>query len=130
MSMPAAARLNIMMLGEESAQGLGVHVQRLKVFLLILTALLTGASVAVAGLIGFIGLIVPHVLRLFTGPDNRWLIPAAFLGGGFLLVIMDLLSRTLPGKGGELPPGVLTALVGAPFFAWLLILNRKRTEVL
>jgi iron complex transport system permease protein len=116
--------LNALLLGESEARHLGIDVQRVKRTLILLTALGVGVSVAVAGLIGFIGLVVPHVIRLLIGPDHRWLIPASALGGAFLLLVADTMARiiVLP---AELPTGILTALIGAPFFVALLIHQRR-----
>ena len=115
--------LNALLLGESEARHLGIDVQLVKRKLILLTALGVGVSVAVAGLIGFIGLVVPHVIRLLIGPDHRWLIPASALGGAFLLLVADTMARiiVLP---AELPTGILTALIGAPFFVALLIHQR------
>lgn len=116
--------LNALLLGESEARHLGIDVQRVKRELILLTALGVGVSVAVAGLIGFIGLVIPHVIRLLIGPDHRWLIPASALGGAFLLLVADTIARiiVLP---AELPTGILTALIGAPFFVALLIHQRR-----
>ena len=116
--------LNALLLGESEARHLGIDVQRVKRKLILLTALGVGVSVAVAGLIGFIGLVIPHVIRLLIGPDHRWLIPASALGGAFLLLVADTIARiiVLP---AELPTGILTALIGAPFFVALLIHQRR-----
>ena len=113
---------NALSLGEEGARQLGVDIERLKRTTLVLGSLLTGLAVSVAGLIGFVGLVVPHILRLLLGPDHRLLIPAAFFGGASFLVLCDLVSRLLIAPG-ELPVGVVTALLGGPFFLYLL---RKR----
>jgi iron complex transport system permease protein len=110
---------NILSLGEESAMHLGVEVERIKQRTFILGSLLTGLSVAFAGMIGFVGLVVPHILRLILGPDHRILLPAAFLGGGGFLVLADLFARTIIAPN-ELPVGVVTALIGGPFFLYLL----------
>ena len=110
---------NALSFGEEGAIYLGVDVERMKRRTFILGSLLTALCVAFAGLIGFVGLVVPHCLRLLLGPDHRLLLPAAFLGGGCFLVIADLLARMIIAPG-ELPVGVVTALVGGPFFIYLL----------
>jgi iron complex transport system permease protein len=110
---------NALSLGEEGAASVGVDVERVKRRTFALGALLTGLCVAFAGLIGFVGLIVPHVLRLLLGPDHRLLLPLALLGGGAFLVLADLLSRTLVAPN-EIPVGVVTALAGGPFFLYLL----------
>jgi iron complex transport system permease protein len=114
-----AYALNLLSLGDESAAHLGVEVDRVRRRILLGTALMIGASVAVSGLIGFVGLIVPHLLRLVVGADHRMLVPAsALLGAGFL-VIADALARTLLAPT-ELPVGALTALVGGPLFLYML----------
>ena len=118
-ALPLARGLNLLALGEESASQLGVEVERQKRILLIATSLMVGAAVAAAGLIGFVGLIIPHLLRLVLGPDHRLLIPASALGGAAFLVACDTFARNLPG-GRELPVGAITALAGGPLFLWLL----------
>ncbi|HEY7707776.1 MAG TPA: iron chelate uptake ABC transporter family permease subunit [Gaiellaceae bacterium] len=123
--MPAFAReLNLLILGEREAAHLGVATERLRVVLIALVALTTGAAVAVAGTIGFIGLIVPHLVRLAAGPDNRIVLPASALAGAALLVFADLLARTAAAPA-ELPIGVITSLIGGPFFLWLLHRTRR-----
>lgn len=112
-------RLNVLLAGDESATALGTDVNRLRAVLLVLTALLTGTIIAVAGTIGFVGLMIPHLVRLTTGADHRRLLPLTALLGAVYLVLVDLLSRTLD-RPEELPLGILTALLGAPFFLWLL----------
>lgn len=116
--------LNALLLGESEARHLGIDVQRVKRRLILLTALGVGISVALAGLVGFVGLIIPHMVRLAIGPDHRWLVPASALAGATLLVIADSLARivVIP---AELPTGILTALLGAPFFVALLLQQRK-----
>lgn len=111
--------LNAFLLGEEQAKYLGVDVERCKLIILTLAALLTGAAVSVSGLVGFVGLVVPHVGRLVFGPDHRLLLPAATLIGGIFLVLADLLARSLMAPT-EIPVGVVTALIGSPFFVYLL----------
>jgi len=114
-----AYALNLLSLGDESAAHLGVEVDRVRRRILLGTALMIGASVAVSGLIGFVGLIVPHLLRLVIGADHRVLVPASALLGAAFLVIADTLARTLLSPT-ELPVGALTALVGGPLFLYLL----------
>jgi iron complex transport system permease protein len=116
--------LNALLLGESEARHLGIDVQRVKRRLIVLTALGVGVSVALAGLVGFVGLIMPHIVRLAIGPDHRWLVPASALAGATLLVIADSLARivVIP---AELPTGILTALLGAPFFVALLLQQRR-----
>jgi iron complex transport system permease protein len=117
-----ARRLNLLMVGEEDAFVLGVHVERVKTVSYVLASLLTGLVVAVSGSVGYVGLIVPHVVRLGWGSDNRLVIPAAALVGGMFVVLADVVARTVIAPR-ELPVGAVTALVGAPVFIYLL---RKR----
>ena len=119
-----AAALNALLLGESEARHLGFDVERLKRELVCCVALGVGAAVAAAGMIGFVGLVVPHLVRLLTGPDHRHLLPAAALAGATLLLLADLAARLLLAPA-ELPLGTLTALLGAPFFLYLL--RRERT---
>tara|TARA_B110000240_G_scaffold176585_1_gene204596 strand:- start:1973 stop:3022 length:1050 start_codon:yes stop_codon:yes gene_type:complete len=116
--------LNALLLGESEARHLGIDVQRVKRRLIVLTALGIGTCVAMAGMIGFVGLIVPHAIRLLIGPDHRWLLPGSALAGGLLLIIADSLARVVVAPT-ELPTGILTALLGAPFFVALLIQRRR-----
>lgn len=116
--------LNALLLGESEARHLGFDVERLKVELILCTALGVGAAVAAAGMIGFIGLVVPHLLRLIVGPDHRILLPASMFGGAILLLLADLVAR-LALAPAELPIGIVTALIGAPFFLYLLIRGRS-----
>ncbi len=124
-AVPLARSLNLMTLGEESAQQLGVDIERQKRILLLATSLMVGAAVSVAGLIGFVGLIIPHLLRLLLGPDHRLLVPAAALGGAAFLVVCDAVARSLLG-GRELPVGAITALAGGPLFLYLLRRHQLR----
>ncbi len=117
-----ARDLNIMALGERTADTLGVESAKVKKILLLCASLITAIAVSVSGVIGFVGLIVPHLLRTIMGPDNRALIPACFFGGGILLLLADTLTRAwLP---SELPIGILTSLIGGPFFCY--IFRRKQ----
>lgn len=111
--------LNALLVGDESAYALGVDVNRFRAKLIVASALLTGAAVAVAGGIAFVGLMIPHVARLLVGPDHRRVLPVAVLLGASYLAWIDILSRTLE-KPAELPLGILTAVVGAPFFLYLM----------
>ena len=120
-----ARDLNVLLLGEEEARGLGIAVERTKRILLGASALITAAGVAFAGVIGFVGLIVPHMLRLVVGPDHRVLLPTAALAGGSFLVAADTVARA---GSTELPVGIVTAAVGAPFFVYLLS-NREVHEL-
>jgi iron complex transport system permease protein len=116
--------LNLMVLGEREARHLGIDTERLRVSVILLTALMTGATVAVAGIIAFVGLIVPHLVRLVAGPDHRVLLPASALGGALLIVVADLFARTVVSPL-ELPLGVLTALIGGPFLLFLMMRTRR-----
>jgi len=119
-----AFRLNAFALGEEGAAYLGVDVERDKLLVLALGSLLTAAAVSISGLVGFVGLVVPHAVRLVLGPDHRLLLPAAALFGGAFLVLADLLARTMLAPR-EIPLGILTAFIGAPFFIYLLRRTRR-----
>lgn len=121
-----ARRLDLLALGERNARQLGVNVERLRIVAIVLVALLTGAAVAFTGIIAFVGLVVPHIIRMIIGPAHRGLILASAVGGGALLVIADLMTRTLI-AGAELPIGMLTSLVGGPFFFYLLYRQRRRS---
>ncbi len=122
--LPRRARaLNALLLGESEARHLGVDVERLKRELVLCTALGVGAAVAAAGLIGFIGLVVPHLVRQVSGPDNRVLLPASLLAGASLLLFADLIARMALAPA-ELPIGIVTAFIGAPFFLYLLVRGR------
>ena len=114
-----ARDLNVLLLGEEEARTLGVEPRRTKLILLGVSSLMTAAAVAVAGVIGFVGLVVPHAVRLVVGPDHRVLIPTSALAGGVFLVSADAVARSAV-AGGELPVGIVTAPVGVPFFLYLL----------
>ncbi|MEU2465935.1 iron ABC transporter permease [Streptomyces sp. NPDC012486] len=120
-----ARKLDLLALGERPARHLGVDVERLRIVLVLVVALLTAAAVAVAGIISFVGLLVPHLLRMANGPGHRFLVPGSALGGALVLVAGDLAARTVADPA-ELPLGVLTALFGSPFFFWLLRRTRRR----
>lgn len=115
-----ASRLNILVLQEESALGLGVNVKKVRFLLITTASLITGAVVSVSGTIGFVGLVAPHSMRLLLGPDHRMLLPVSFLSGSIFLVVSDTLARMVS-YPVELPVGVITALSGAPFFLYLLL---------
>lgn len=125
-SLLLAKRYDLLALGERNARHLGVNVERLRLMSIVVVALLTGAAVAFTGIISFVGLVVPHLVRMIIGPAHRGLIIASAVGGGALLVIADLLTRVLV-SGAELPIGMLTSLVGGPFFFWLLYRQRRRS---
>ena len=117
--------LNVMLLGESAAYMLGVQIQRLKQIIVVLVCVVVGCSVALSGMIGFVGLVVPHLCRLIFGPDNRKVVPASLLLGATLLLGADLVSRLviIP---AELPIGIVTSIIGGPFFLALLSTNRKK----
>ncbi len=117
--------LNIMAFGEEPARSLGIDTDRTKRYIFLLSALITGAVVSVSGMIGFIGMVVPHAIRLIVGADHRLLMPASALVGGTFLMVADTLARTLLSPS-EVPVGILTALVGGPFFIYLLVWRKDR----
>lgn len=122
--LPRVSRaLNAMLLGESEAAHLGINIESVKRLVIICTALAVGSSVAVAGVIGFVGLVVPHLVRLAVGPDHRTLIPASALLGASLLLLSDVVARTIVAPA-ELPIGIVTSIVGAPFFLWLLLRQR------
>ena len=121
-----ARRYDLLALGERNARHLGVDVERLRLVSIVLVALLTGAAVAFTGIIAFVGLVVPHLIRMIIGPAHRGLVLASAVGGGALRVVADLMTRTLV-AGAELPIGMLTSLVGGPFFFWLLYRQRRRS---
>ena len=118
-----AGALNLLTLGEESARALGVEVERIKKTVFLSSALLTGAVVSVSGLIGFVGMVIPHAMRLLVGADHRLLLPASALAGGMFLTLADALARTLLAPG-EIPVGVVTALAGGPVFIYLLMAKK------
>nr|WP_245930052.1 iron ABC transporter permease [Allonocardiopsis opalescens] len=120
-----ARRLDLLALGEGPARHLGVDVERLRMALIVLVALLTSAAVAFAGVVTFVGLVVPHMIRMVAGPGHRLLIPGGVLGGALVVVLADLAARTVAAPA-EIPLGVLTALIGGPFFFYLLRRTRAR----
>lgn len=121
-----ARDLNLLVLGDETARSLGVSTGRTRIALTAAGALMAASAVATAGLIGFVGLVVPHLMRLVTGPDHRRLLPAAALAGGIAMVLADTLARTVAAPM-EIPVGIVTASLGAPFFLYLLRKNRRKT---
>jgi iron complex transport system permease protein len=116
--------LNLLQLDEDQAQQLGIDVERTRLLVLVAASLAAASAVAVAGIIGFVGLIAPHTVRLLVGPDYRRLLPLAALTGATFLILADIGARTLLSPG-EVPIGVITALVGAPFFLYLLRRQRR-----
>ena len=121
---PFARTLNVLQLNEEQARQLGVNVEAVKLTLLVAASLATAAAVAVSGIIGFVGLVVPHVTRLLWGPDHRRLLPLSALLGASFLILADLVARTAA-PPTEIPVGIITALIGAPFFLYLLRRQRR-----
>jgi len=111
--------MNLLLMGKELARATGLNLNIVTITLLITSSFMVSATVSYCGLIGFVGLVMPHLLRLILGPDHRILVPACILGGGTYLIICDLLARTLP-QQGEMPAGVVTAIIGAPLFIILL----------
>ena len=118
--------LNILQFGEEEAKQMGLAVNWAKIFIIVVASLTTAVAVAFSGVIGFIGLVVPHMIRIIWGPDYRRLIPLSILGGASALLLADMLARILLAPS-SLPVGIVTALAGAPFFLW--ILRRSKREV-
>ncbi len=117
--MLSSRRMNLLLMGEERARELGINGQRTRRNLMIVAALTTASAVAFSGLIGFIGLMVPHIMRLLVGPDHRRLLPAAALFGALLLLVADTVARTVIAPS-EIPVGIITAATGGPFFLYLL----------
>lgn len=113
-------KLNILQLGDEDAHYLGLNVERAKFTLLFLSAMLVGCAVAMSGVIGFVGLVVPHLIRMTLGPDHRWLIPGSAIVGAALLLVADTIARVAVAPA-EIPVGLLTGLIGGPYFLWLIL---------
>jgi iron complex transport system permease protein len=111
-------KLNVLAMGDEEARSLGVETERLKGLVIVCTTLITAAAVSVCGMVGWVGLVIPHVGRMLVGPDHRLLLPATLSIGASYLLVIDDIARTA--SAGEIPLGVLTALIGAPFFGYLL----------
>jgi len=122
-----ARDLNIMLLGEEEARHLGVDVEKLKKIMIASATLITAAAVSISGIIGFIGLIIPHMARILVGPDHRILIPSSALGGAIVLILCDTIGRMIV-RPAELPVGIITSLFGVPFFIYL-IRKKKRSVI-
>ena len=118
--------LNVLQFGEEEAKQMGLAVNRAKIFIILTASLTTAVAVAFSGVIGFVGLIVPHIIRILWGPDYRRLMPLSVLGGATMLLLADMLARILLAPS-TLPVGIVTAMFGAPFFLW--ILRRAKKEV-
>ncbi|GHN02933.1 hemin ABC transporter permease [Cytophagales bacterium WSM2-2] len=122
-------QLNAIALGESEAMHIGVPVEKVKKSVILLSALAVGISVSLSGIIGFIGLVTPHLIRIIFRADHRLVMPASVLVGPILLIVADLLARTLAAPA-ELPIGVMTALIGAPFFIFLLVRTKKKNELI
>jgi iron complex transport system permease protein len=119
-----ARPMNLLLMGRETAAAMGINVKVSIMLLLLVTSLMVSVVVSFSGLIGFVGLLIPHVFRLIIGPDHRVLVPACLLGGASYLVVCDLLARVLP-SSGEMPVGIITALIGAPLFIFLLLRAKR-----
>jgi iron complex transport system permease protein len=121
-----APAYDLLALGDRTAAHLGLKVERLRIASIVIVALMTGVGVAFVGIISFVGLVVPHLVRMILGPAHRWLLAMSVLGGATLLVWADMLARTLV-VASDLPIGMLTSLVGGPFFYWLIRRNRRQS---
>jgi iron complex transport system permease protein len=119
-----ARPMNLLLMGRETAAAMGINVKLSIMLLLLVTSLMVSVVVSFSGLIGFVGLLIPHIFRLIVGPDHRVLVPACLLGGASYLVVCDLLARILP-SSGEMPVGIITALIGAPLFIFLLLRAKR-----
>ncbi len=124
-----ANALNANLLGENEARHLGLKVEQVKKHLIVMTALVVGVCVSLSGIVGFVGLVVPHLLRIIIGPDHRLLLPASALFGACLLVAADMIARTIVAPA-EIPIGIITAILGGPFFLWLLIRYQKNKRTI
>ncbi|MCK4543048.1 MAG: iron ABC transporter permease [Spirochaetales bacterium] len=120
-----ARDLNLMVLGDDTARGLGIPVRYSRIIFLLTSTIITASAVSVSGIIGFVGLIIPHIIRIITGPDHRTLIPNSMLAGGIFLLLSDTLARTVLSPT-EIPVGIITSLAGAPYFLLLLYQRRKQ----
>ncbi len=119
-----ARPMNLLLLGRETASAMGINVKNTVLLLLVITSLMVSVIVSLSGLIGFVGLVIPHIFRLILGPDHRLLVPSCILGGASYMIFCDLLARVLP-SSGEMPVGIITALIGAPLF--IILLLRRNT---
>jgi iron complex transport system permease protein len=117
--------LNLISLGDERASQLGVHIDRVKIILLVLASLMAAAAVSVSGIIGFVGLITPHILRIIVGPNHKILYPTSAIAGGIVLLMSDTIARTILSPR-EIPVGIITSIIGVPFFLYLLIRSKKQ----
>jgi iron complex transport system permease protein len=119
-----ARPMNLLLMGEELAENMGLSVSVTTWVLLVIASFMVSTTVSHTGLLGFVGLVIPHILRLLLGPDHRLLIPSCILGGGAYLVICDTLARNVSSQG-EMPVGIITAMIGAPLFMFLLWRSKK-----
>jgi iron complex transport system permease protein len=119
--------VNAILTGEEAAEHLGVNTEMVKKVILIAGSLVTAASVSIGGIIGFVGLIIPHICRILVGPDNRIMVPFSALSGAIFLTLADTLARIIL-KPAEIPIGIITAAFGGPFFIYLLIKEKRKNE--
>ena len=119
-------QLNVITMGDDEAKTLGIQPQRLRFWIVICSTLITAAAVAVSGMIGWVGLVIPHIMRRLVGNDYRYLMPASMLGGGIFLLVVDNISRSVTASG--IPIGILTAFIGAPFFLWMITGKGARYE--
>ena len=117
--------LNVMMMGDAHAMDLGIDVKRTRLFILTMTTVIVASAVSFVGVIGFIGLVIPHILRILLGPDNRIIMPLSMVAGSSFILICDFLAHIIVPQYGTLPIGVVTALIGAPLFIYLLISKRR-----
>jgi len=119
--------LDLLLIGDESARTMGLSLKRVRIILLIISTLITAAAVSISGIIGFVGLIIPHIIRMIVGPKHRVMLPYAILAGGFFTLCADTFARSIL-PSSEIPVGIITSLAGAPFFIYLL--RNKRREIL
>ncbi len=122
--LPLASKLNIMALDDKDAKSLGVDVERLRVLCLVVLGGMTAVVVSYVGIIGFVGLVIPHIIRILMGSDNKYLIPASAVFGAFFLLGCDIISRAID-IGATIPVGVITSAIGAPIFLYLIIRQKR-----
>ena len=120
-------KYNALLSGDATAKSMGIHVERLRFFSMLLASVITAVCVSFLGVIGFVGIICPHVVKKLFGQDHRFSVPLSALGGSFLLVFSDTISRSI-GNGSALPVGAITTLLGAPFFVAIIFLGKERTR--
>jgi iron complex transport system permease protein len=116
-------RINVLSMGEDEAQTLGVNTKRLQTIIIVCCTIVTASAVSICGIIGWVGLVIPHVARMIVGPDHKILLPASIIIGAFFLLLIDDIARTLTTT--EIPLGILTAIIGAPFFLYLLMKSKE-----